>query len=66
MKVGWVGGIVVGWALLAAGDGWAQRAPIQTLAREPYVGAICVDAWSGKVLFADPLPRSQTDPPQLP
>ena len=53
MKVGWVGGIVVGWALLAAGDGWAQRAPIQTLAREPYVGAICVDAWSGKVLFED-------------
>jgi D-alanyl-D-alanine carboxypeptidase (penicillin-binding protein 5/6) len=39
--------------MLATGTAWAARAQIQTLKRDPYVGAIVIDAWSGEVLFED-------------
>ncbi len=53
MKAGSMAGTVFALGLLAAGSVWAQRAQIQTLKRDPYVGAIVVDAWSGEVLFED-------------
>ncbi len=39
--------------LAMAGHLFAQRAPISTLARDPYAGAIVVDAADGTVLFED-------------
>lgn len=39
--------------LMAAGNLFAQRASIPTLARDPYAGAIVVDAADGTVLFED-------------
>jgi D-alanyl-D-alanine carboxypeptidase (penicillin-binding protein 5/6) len=53
MKAVWIGGMVCGLALLAAGDARAKRAATPTLSRDPYIGAIVVDAWSGEVLFED-------------
>ncbi|MCX7819361.1 MAG: serine hydrolase [Kiritimatiellae bacterium] len=40
-------------SLVCAGSASGQRAPIPTLARDPYAGAIVVDAADGMVLFED-------------
>lgn len=45
--------VVLFACFLAAQSGWAARTPLSSIAKDPYISALVLDADTGKVLFSD-------------